>query len=138
MCYGAGVNPALWAGIRVGDVTQCWEWQGAVDNHGYGREGGRQARRLAFADVAGAAPSLLTTTCKNPRCCNPMHMRKGGPGRKRAGVPAWLPPARPGPRHLTARDRTIIRKAVALGVGLRALARHFGTSLSSIRRAVYR
>ena len=60
--------------------TGCWEWQGVLSHHGYGRpwfEGRRQfAHRVFFEAVRGPIPDglQLDHLCKNRRCVRPSHL----------------------------------------------------------------
>ncbi len=60
----------------------CWEWQGALDEKGYGRIGfkGRTARvhRVAFEYAGGALIDglVLDHLCCNRRCMNPAHLEQ--------------------------------------------------------------
>lgn len=66
-------------------MCDCIEFQGALNNRGYGmkwRDGKTHlAHRLAYADAHGLAPSdvppLLRHKCDNPRCVNAEHLEPG-------------------------------------------------------------
>lgn len=60
------------------DLTQCWEWTGAVDKSGYGmiRVGKKVllAHRLSFYLANLDWPAELCHSCHNRLCCNPSHL----------------------------------------------------------------
>lgn len=64
----------------------CWLWQGAKNNQGYGKisVGGRKgyfiaAHRAAYQLAKGEIPDGLFVlhTCDTPACCNPAHLKVG-------------------------------------------------------------
>ena len=58
----------------------CWEWQGAIDGHGYGVlwNGHRLvgAHRFSYQQLVGAIPEgmVIDHLCRNSRCVNPKHL----------------------------------------------------------------
>lgn len=76
----------LMAGVEPDLRTGCHLWQGALDDHGYGRinlgrrgEGQEKTHRLAWAWKNGPVPDGLSVlhSCDTPRCCNPDHLFLG-------------------------------------------------------------
>src|ERR1700688_2570513 len=58
----------------------CWEWQKALDRHGYGAvnvsSSERSSHRLAYKLFRGEIPPNMEVChkCDNPPCCNPGHL----------------------------------------------------------------
>ncbi len=75
-------NPALfWAKVEV-KASGCWEWQGAVNNAGYGvlrrKRKNLLAHRVAFQFYFGYDPAPFRLhKCDNPRCVRPDHLAPG-------------------------------------------------------------
>jgi hypothetical protein len=66
---------------EVDEATGCWNWQGALDAHGYSRIGWRQRSHLGHRHVwmvvmGVPIPDGLTLDhlCRNRRCVNPDHL----------------------------------------------------------------
>lgn len=59
---------------------ECWLWEGALNNKGYGRFNLRGqalgAHRVSYTISRGVIPPemVLDHLCRNPRCINPSHL----------------------------------------------------------------
>lgn len=77
----------FWLRVNIRNKKTCWEWQGSLNNSGYGtvsRDGKvytahRIAAWLAGLVTSPSAPKDKTLTgfvlhkCDNRKCCNPWH-----------------------------------------------------------------
>ena len=73
----------FWANVDRRGPDECWEWRGSVYRRGYGVlhvEGkALLARRVSFELAFGELPKYhrLRSTCRNPKCVNPVHLTAG-------------------------------------------------------------
>lgn len=88
MCYDPIMNLThkFWKQVKIGEPNECWPYLGPCNNKGYGqasfrRMGTRLAHRIAFWLVHGDfdISLMILHSCDNPPCCNPNHLRIGGP-----------------------------------------------------------
>lgn len=74
------VTLKLLALAKVDWVDGCWQWQGVLDNHGYGLLSvsglNRLAHRLSYLIFKGEIGSQLQIDhlCRNRKCINPEHL----------------------------------------------------------------
>ena len=85
--------PDLAARVRVNPVTDCWEWQGRLDRHGYGKlcwkGSDHLSHRVIYEVLVGPIADGLQTdhlchsqapacpggpSCPHRRCGNPEHL----------------------------------------------------------------
>lgn len=59
--------------------TDCWIWQGSVNDSGYGMVGHFRAHRLSYEIANGAIPDnlLIRHRCHVRKCVNPGHLVAG-------------------------------------------------------------
>lgn len=76
------------AKFRQGSHDECWIWQAAVNEHGYGvmtvgtRKDSRRVRAHRFSvEIQMGRPlssdEVVLHVCDNPPCVNPLHLRVG-------------------------------------------------------------
>ncbi|WP_329013123.1 HNH endonuclease [Micromonospora rifamycinica] len=73
----------FWSKVAGDSVEQCWLWQAATNNFGYGRfsvpgraSGYVMAHRWAYEQMRADIPVqlVLDHLCQNPTCVNPWHL----------------------------------------------------------------
>jgi hypothetical protein len=132
--------------------AQCWDWQGRLDRHGYGRirEGGSTgvshlAHRIAW-EVHHAEPvppgMCVCHSCDNRSCVNPAHLFIGTPAENNADRAAKQRGPLGSAHHkakLTPEQVHAIRAAYLTGAETKAqLARRFGISDTSVHLIITR
>lgn len=144
--YPAPVEQRLWARVERPAPDACWEWQGAINSHGYGtireRCASKGAHVIAYRSSKGDVPAgmLVCHTCDNRKCCNPAHLFLGTKAENNADRNAKGRQAR-GSRikraRLTETDAALIRYLTDCGANGKQLAALYGvfqSTISSIHR----
>lgn len=132
---------------KVNKTEDCWEWQGFVDNMGYGRfnEQGNSftTHRASWEFTNGRITGGLWVLhkCDNRRCVRPEHLFLGTPleniadmlGKKRhyTGPHPWKSP-------LVAAQVVEIRKLRGDGTPAKDIATKFGVSTTCIYDVIHR
>lgn len=133
----------FWAKVDRGGPNDCWEWQAARTEHGYGKCESWIASRLAWTLVNGAIPAgvCVRHRCDNPPCCNPAHLCLGTHLENMQDMARRGRSLR-GERHhqavLTEVDVRCIRAAWGEGETQRSLAARYGVANGTIADVVYR
>lgn len=141
------LEQAFWRHVACGSDDECWLWQGAIGNHGYGylHSGGTShlAHRVSYLIHYGEMPDELCVLhrCDVRSCVNPAHLFLGdrtenandkvSKGRQTRG--SDFPQSR-----LTDLDVKAIRALSAKGEGYRRIADRFGVARETIRDIVRR
>lgn len=134
------------------DKTLCWEWQGGLNDSGYGKFRASPevnyvtTHRFAFEMfVRPLKPGeLVLHRCDNPPCVNPNHLFTGThqdnvDDRERKGRGARVVGSQHHAAVFTEDQVILIRELYAKGgVSQSELAKQFGVSTSAISNVVYR
>jgi hypothetical protein len=128
----------------------CWEWRGAVNEHGYGilgrgrrGDGNVKAHRVSYEIHHGVTlePDVCVCHhCDNPCCVNPQHLFIGSQHENLADMRRKQRDSRPPvfmgtanqQAKLTPEQVAHIRKLSAAGHSSRAVAAQFGISKTAV------
>jgi hypothetical protein len=130
----------LWS--RVDRSGDCWLWTGCRAPTGYGRIGLTRGRvesthRVAYELARGPIPpgAFVLHSCDNRLCCNPAHLRLGDVQDNADDMTSRVRQAR-GERHgsskLNRDDVKLIRRAVAGGASVAAVAQLYGVGARTV------
>lgn len=138
----------FWLKVAVGDPDKCWPYTQYCDKDGYGQfwlQGAQyRAHSVAYTLIHGAigeSASLILHRCDNPPCCNPSHLVAGTQADNHADR---------GEKNRQAKGRGIasaklteakvreMRRRVAEGEAIRAVARRFGVSQRTTQHIIRR
>ena len=123
--------------IKVDPATGCHEWQGSLNQKGYGNfwysKKCQKAHRVAWYLRYGEWPEVCCHKCDNPRCVNPEHLFNGtysdnARDRDRKG--------RSGRRKLTPELVAEARERYRQGETQRSLAKEMGVSPATMCLAI--
>jgi DNA-binding XRE family transcriptional regulator len=147
------IEDRFWSKVEVRQAGECWPWQRATDQHGYGNfwvpagelglTRGRviKAHRVAFLLTHGRWPTPNALHgCDEPSCCNagnPEHVHEGDHSmnmQERFQRGRWMEAGEANPRASLTNDQAaeIRLRYAAGGVLQRELAVEFGVSRQAI------
>jgi hypothetical protein len=73
----------FWNTVAIGSTDECWQWQGEVDDKGYGKFNSYfgNAHRIAYSLSNKEIPDgvAVIRTCHTHGCVNPAHLTLGKP-----------------------------------------------------------
>jgi len=77
-----GSHEYFWKQVKILHKDECWEWQGNIDGHGYGRVmiDGKftSTHKYAYSTFRHLNNNMFVChECDNPKCCNPYHLFEG-------------------------------------------------------------
>lgn len=138
----------FWAKVTRADGDECWEWQGATNQHGYGifypvlRNRKMLAHRYSLTLATGREPpDCVLHRCDNPRCVRPDHLFLGSRSDNAAdkvskGRQSGAQGEANSKARLCAEQVLEIRRQAAAGKSRSQLARDFKVSLRNMRQIV--
>jgi hypothetical protein len=143
--------------VVIGKLDECWEWQGAKLEGGYGQfrwdEAGNLAHVAAYLLFIGEIPKnknnkklQVCHSCDNPPCCNPNHLwsgtsrqntrdmiKKGRGNFRKGGCPKGVTAGENnGNSKLTLEKVLVIKRLRKTGETLKDIAERFNVSLWTI------
>ena len=138
----------FWEKVDIRGVDDCWEWQGAKTQDGYGIMGGNNwssvgAHRISYMIHHGEPPirSHILHSCHTRSCVNPAHLRPGSPAENMADKVALGRVTAGEMNHhakLTEDDVREIRRRAAEGEARGEIAADYGLHRASVNQIVRR
>jgi hypothetical protein len=137
------VRQRFWQKVRVGNVDQCWLWEGSTRGDGsYGIAFTVDlvrvsAHRLAYALANGECDKdlIVCHECDTPLCVNPRHLVGGTQGENIRDMTS-KGRGKPGRAQFALEHVEAIRDRYAAGESQRSLAREYGVSQPAINNIV--
>jgi len=120
-------------------TDNCWVWQGAKDDKGYGRmyikNKGIRAHRISWELYNGTIPEgkEICHSCDNPPCVNPEHLWLGS---HQENIIDALGKGRLSYCTVTTEVVPQIRQSFAEGLNQREIARKFKVGYDCVRKIV--
>jgi len=133
----------FWSKVKIGETNQCWEWMTYIWPDGYARfaVGHRMqlAHRVSYTINVGAIPDGLCILhrCDNRSCVNPAHLFLGTQQdniKDCANKGRFARGERIGASKLTNYQVVEIKRSLARGLAIRAIARQFDVMPYTIRQ----
>ena len=131
---GKDVETRFWEKVDRGDPDECWEWQAAAHEDGYGRfwhnNRADLSHRVVYELTHGEIPEdeQINHHCDNPPCVNPNHLYAGT---QFENVRDIFERTNPDAGWLTDQDVREIRERY---ISPKELAGEYGVSESYVRR----
>jgi hypothetical protein len=150
MPVGRTPEQRFWEKVIKAENDQCWEWQAATDDDGYGIFGiegctAAKAHRVSYEWATGIKPGDLKVLhhCDNPPCVNPQHLYLGTPmdnmqDKIARGRAKYIHGEDHYGAKLTARQVRTIRRLRNNGSSFRELAKKYNVTASNIMKIVTR
>lgn len=137
----------FWKRVNITGLLDCWEWQGAKNQKGYGlvwkdQHHPSSAHRFAWEATYYPIPKgkLILHKCDNPPCCNPNHLYLGTNQDNMNDRKKRNPhhPRTMGENHpsakLTEHNVREIKRLIAKGDQQKDIAKGFSVSTTAISR----
>ena len=130
--------------LKILGENRCWEWQGYLNEKGYGRISYKgslyYAHRLSYVMANNhefSSLDIVMHTCNNPKCCNPKHLQLGtiqeNNEQKRVENRFYINPRKKRKKKFTEEQVMVIRLRLRNGHGTWNIASDTGASTQCIR-----